>query len=164
MTLFVIATVAPVPLNGGSGSCDVGIQMPPPKVTAVSGWLLLTPPVTVTPSIDTDSLSGAVARKIVSTGPPPVIVVAPEPAPLIATLLSMVTPPAKVPAATVIVSPSCAAVTAACKVEEHPADGPTHRVFAAAGDALAASSSPAATRRRFMPASFLSLLVVPRRL
>jgi hypothetical protein len=37
ITLLEIDTVAPVPLNGGWSSCEVGIQTPPPNVTSGSG-------------------------------------------------------------------------------------------------------------------------------
>ncbi len=42
----------------------------------------------------TFSWSGAVARKMVTTGPPPLITVAPAPAPCSRMLLSIVMPPA----------------------------------------------------------------------
>ena len=81
MTLFEIDTVAPVPLNGGWSSWEVGIHTPPPNVTFESGCELLTPPVIVTPSIVTLRPSGAVARKIVTTGPPPLMIVSSRPRP-----------------------------------------------------------------------------------
>ena len=112
--LFEIVTVAPVPLNGGWSSCEVGIPMPPPNVTSGSGCALLTPPVIVTPSIETFRASGAVARKIVTTGPPPLMTVLSAPAPWTWMLLSIVMPPENVPGAIAIVSPSCAAATAGC--------------------------------------------------
>jgi hypothetical protein len=68
MTLLEIETVAPVPLNGGWSSCDIGIQTPPPNVTSGSGFELFTPPVIVTPSIDTTSASGASARRSSAPG------------------------------------------------------------------------------------------------
>src|SRR6185312_1739643 len=49
MTLFEIDTVAPAPLNGGWSSCSTAIVTPPPNVTAVSGTLVLSPPVIVMP-------------------------------------------------------------------------------------------------------------------
>ena len=97
MTLSSIVTVAPVPLNGGPGSCLTGIQTPPPKTTSASGAESLTPPVIVTPRIETVRNSGSGSRKIVSTGPPPAMTVEWAPAPTSATLLSIVTPPANVP-------------------------------------------------------------------
>src|SRR5262245_44420402 len=116
ITLWSIVTVAPVPLNGGVGSCDVGIQIPPPNVTSGSGCESLTPPVIVRPLIETVSPAASCSRKMVRTGPPPDTTLAFEPAPTMATLLSIVTPPANVPFPTWIVSPSCDAATAACSV------------------------------------------------
>ena len=95
ITLSAIETVAPVALNGGSGICATGIQTPPPNVTSGSGLESLMPPVMVTPLIDTVSPAGSTSRKIVSTGPPPLIVVAFAPAtPTRCTLTSIVMPPA----------------------------------------------------------------------
>ena len=54
----------------------------------------MTPPVTVTPSIVTVGSLAAPATPIVSTGPPPLMMVAAGPAPTSLTLTSMVTPPA----------------------------------------------------------------------
>jgi hypothetical protein len=71
----------------------------------------LKPPVIVTLLIETDR--SAVPSPIVITGPPPSIVVAPADTPTRLTLLSIVTPPANVPAASSIVSPSSAAPSAA---------------------------------------------------
>jgi hypothetical protein len=45
ISLFEIATVAPVPSKGGWSSCATGIQTPPANVTSGSGCVLLTPPV-----------------------------------------------------------------------------------------------------------------------
>src|SRR6516164_9099302 len=53
ITLFESETVAPVPLKGGWSSCDVGIKTPPPNVTSEPGFVVLTPPVIVTPSMET---------------------------------------------------------------------------------------------------------------
>ena len=50
---------------------------------------------------------------MVSTEPPPRMLVDAAPAPCRCKLVVIVTPPAKVPGPTVIVSPSCAALTAA---------------------------------------------------
>ena len=80
ITLSSIVTVAPVPLNGGTGSCEVGIQIPPPKVTSGSGFESFTPPVIVSPRIETESSVGADSLKIVNTGPPPETTLACAPA------------------------------------------------------------------------------------
>lgn len=77
-----------------------------------SGLDRATPPVIVTPLIETAGSLDAPKAPIVSTEPPPMIVAA-DPAPSRNTLLVIVTPPAKVPGPMVIVSPSCAALTAA---------------------------------------------------
>src|SRR5262245_46635000 len=73
------------------------------------------------------------------------------PAPLIVTLTSIVTPPAYVPGAIMIVSPSPAASTAAWGADKHPGLPPTQRDLPPAdGAALApptamASATPTAT-------------------
>ena len=54
----------------------------------------MTPPLTVTPSIVTVGSLAASATPMVSTGPPPRMMVAAGPAPTSLTLTSMVTPPA----------------------------------------------------------------------
>src|SRR5712691_9536750 len=115
MTLFVIVTVAP-PLNSALG----GISMPPPAANTPSwpvngidsGLERVTPPVIVTPSIETVGSLEAPKVPIVRTGPPPLMIVWAEPAPASLTLLSIVKPPSYVPAAIAIVSPLCAAASA----------------------------------------------------
>src|SRR5437868_3106541 len=97
------------------------MSTPPADETNVIGpfgvvTLVATPPVIVTPLSETVNLSAstAPATPIVSTGPPPRIVVRPAPEPTTVTLLSSVTPPAYVPGAIRIVSPSTAASKAGC--------------------------------------------------
>ena len=70
------------------------------------------PPVIVTPSIDAVGSLEAPNVPIVSTGPPPLIVVRPDPAPRSLTFLSIVKPPAYVPVPIEIVSPFFAAASA----------------------------------------------------
>jgi hypothetical protein len=116
MTLFAIVIVAP-PLKSALG----GISTPPPAaktpscpVNGVDSTLdRVTPPVMVTPSIETVGSSEAPNSPTVSTGPPPLMIVRPAPAPTSLMLTSIVAPPANVPGATAIVSPSCAASAAA---------------------------------------------------
>jgi hypothetical protein len=58
---------------------------------------------------------------IVTTGPPPLMIVLPAPEPRIVTLTSTVIPPAYVPGATVMTSPLAAAATAGAScVYAHP--------------------------------------------
>src|SRR3954469_7512767 len=86
--------------------------MPPPLPLDGSRLPIASPPVTVTPRIVTVGSLAAPATPIVSTGPPPLIVVELGPAPTILTLTSIVTPPAYVPGPSLIVSPACAAARA----------------------------------------------------
>src|SRR5438445_13112491 len=101
MTLFVIVTVAP-----GEKFAAGGTEIPPPTAitpgpTNASAKLeCVTPPVMVTPLIETVGSPAALKVPIVITGPLPVIVVAPAPAPLRLRFLSIVKPPLQVPAAT----------------------------------------------------------------
>ena len=132
MTLSEIVTVAPIVLSAAAG-----INTPPPAVkkpvpNCDSGFESLKPPVIVTRLIETVRL--AVPSPIVITGPPPSIVVAPADTPTRLTLLSIVIPPANVPGPSPIVSPSCAASTAAWIVGKQPKPGPTQSVDAAAVD------------------------------
>ena len=129
MTLSLIATVAPRPPRVEKDPTT--ISTPPPCVTAWSGLELLKPPVTVTPVIETVGSVVDCSWPMRSTGPPPVMVVAPAPDPRMSTLTSIVTPPANVPGAIVIVSPSLAAFTAAWIVEKQPGLLPTQRLVAA---------------------------------
>src|SRR5439155_9245969 len=137
-TLSLIVTVAPVVKPAACG-----IRTPPPCVTAWSGTEELTPPVIVTPLIAIVGSVGANSFPSVSTGAPPLMVVAPAPAPRTSTLTSIVTPPANVPGPIVTVSPSWAALTAAWIVEKQPAP-PTHSVAARAEDAVAPEPTSAA--------------------
>src|SRR6266516_4357680 len=86
--------------------------IPPPRPLDGVRLPIATPPVTVTPSIVTVGSLAASATPIVSTGPPPLMAVAPGPAPASLTLTSIVTPPAYVPGPIVIVSPLWAAARA----------------------------------------------------
>src|SRR5262245_17655143 len=116
MTLLVILTVAP-PLKSAFG----GISTPPPAAKTPSrpvngvdsGLERVTPPVIVTPSIETVGSSEAPNSPIVSTGPPPLMIVRPAPAPTSLMLTASVPPPANGPGSTAIVSPWCDASTAA---------------------------------------------------
>ena len=74
------------------------------------GLPVATPPVIVRPAIVT--VGAAVGEPIVTTGPPPRIVVSPTPAPTSETLFTMMIPPGYVPGPTRTVSPSWAAFTA----------------------------------------------------
>jgi hypothetical protein len=70
--------------------------------------------------------------------------------------LSIVIPPSKVPGPISIVSPFCAAFTAACTVEKHPTFVPTHSVVdgaeraaeVVAAQATAANAASGTTLRR----------------
>ena len=96
MTLFAIVTVAP-PLKSALG----GISTPPPAAKTPSwpvngvdsGLDRVMPPVIVTPSIETVGSDEAPNSPIVSTGPPPLMIVRLAPAPTSLTLTSIVTPP-----------------------------------------------------------------------
>ena len=128
MTLSAIVTVAPRPKFSA-----ISMKTPPPSAANVSSALLVTsPPVMVTPLMDTVGGSGARACPIVITGPPPSMIVACAPAPTSWTLASIVIPPANVPWPTLIVSPSWAASTAAWIVEKQPGLLPTQRSAVAA--------------------------------
>ena len=125
ITLRLIVTVAPVEKPSAAG-----INTPPPAAmkpgpTGDSGLESWSPPVIVTALIDTVGGSGANASPIVITGPPPTIRVAAADTPTRLTLLSIVIPPANVPAPMQIVSPSCAASTESWIVAKHPGP-PTH--------------------------------------
>src|SRR5205809_625192 len=88
------------------------------------------------------------------------LIVTVAPAPLSVTLTSMLIPPAKVPGPIVIVSPSCAASTAAWIVAKHDAGlVPTHTDPAIARPALA--PAPAAAMAAMTPATInLSVYMV----
>src|SRR5262245_10141926 len=111
MALFVIVTVAPPPRSlhpPPLKSVLGGTSMPPPAAQTPSfplhgtdsGLERVTPPVIVTPLIVTVGSLAAKIWPIVITGPPPLMIVEPGPAPVSVRLLSMVNPPSKVPAAT----------------------------------------------------------------
>jgi hypothetical protein len=126
MTLSPIVTVAPV-------VCPVpcGIQMPPPVAKPAASFM---PPVIVTRLIATCRSLAPSNAPMVMTGPPPLMIVAPEDMPTRSTLFKIVIPPANVPGPILIVSPSCAASTAAWIVEKQPSD-PTQRSAAGAASA-----------------------------
>src|SRR5215831_7291920 len=136
MALFLILTVAP-PLKSAFG----GISTPPPSAITPSspangvdsGLERVTPPVIVMPSMDTVGSLNAPNVPIVSTGPPPRMVVNPAPAPTTSTLASIVTPPAYVPGPIRIVSPLCAAATAGASCVYGQPLGQTFSVAAEAG-------------------------------
>src|SRR5216684_1951603 len=97
MTLFVIVTVAPPPKSLHAPplkSVLGGTSMPPPAAQTPalpvhgtdSGLERVTPPVTVTPSIETVGSLAAPKVPIVRTGPPPLMIVRPGPAPVRLTL------------------------------------------------------------------------------
>jgi hypothetical protein len=97
IALLEMVTVAP-PVESALG----GISIPPPSAKTPSspvngldcGLDLVTPPAIVMPWIDTVGSLDAPKVPIVSTGPPPRIVVEADPAPTSFTLVSIVTPPA----------------------------------------------------------------------
>ena len=101
ITLFEIVTVAP--LAGGlfAGKDFGGISTPAPiahtpaipKSGTDSGLERATPPVIVTPLIDTTGSCAAPRAPIVSTCLPPRMIVDDAPEPWILTLLRMLTPP-----------------------------------------------------------------------
>src|SRR6266849_4676362 len=105
MTLLVIVTVAPPPnssaAHGPPRSVLGGTSMPPPAAHTPSfpahgtdsGLERVTPPVIVTPPIETVGSLAAKIWPIVITGPPPLMIVRPGPAPTSLTLLSIVKPP-----------------------------------------------------------------------
>src|SRR5205807_328226 len=86
IVLSVIVTVAP---RHSSGSLllqilpevAAGTSMPPPTGLKDVGSVLLEPPVTVTPLTETVGSGGGPLCPIVSTGPPPLMIVAFAPAP-----------------------------------------------------------------------------------
>ena len=80
--------------------------------------------------IVTSGSCGAKAFPIVSTGPPPSMMVLLAPEPITSTLLLMVIPPAKVPGPIRITSPAWAALTAPWMVAKH-GDLPTQISLAA---------------------------------
>jgi hypothetical protein len=96
MTLLAIVTVAP-PLESPGG----GTSIPPPdaktpswpKKGVDSGLEWVTPPVIMTPVIETVGSPAAPTVPIVTTGLPPLMIVASEPAPTRRRLLSIVMPP-----------------------------------------------------------------------
>src|SRR5512142_337625 len=97
MMLFVIVTVAPPPKSlhpPPLKSVLGGTSMPPPAAQTPSfpvhgidsGLERVTPPVIVTPSTETVGSLDAKIRPIVMTGPPPLMIVRPGPAPASFTL------------------------------------------------------------------------------
>src|SRR5437667_12854274 len=82
ITLFAIVTVAP-----GAKLAAGGTEIPPPSAitlsptNAAAKLECVTPPVIVTPRIETAGSLAAKASPIVITGPPPLTIVRPAPAP-----------------------------------------------------------------------------------
>jgi hypothetical protein len=137
-------TVAPV-----ASSAAGGISMPPPSAVARSKSVeqvgpqcpleLVSPPVSLTRRIATFGSVAAPRTPIVSTGPPPRIVVAPARAPTRVSDLSIVIPPGKLPRPRWMTSPSWAASTAAWIVAKQSAPRPTQSESARAAAAVAAT-------------------------
>jgi hypothetical protein len=101
ITLSLIDTVAAVafPVSGP------GMTTPPPSATHVSPPLpVVSPPVIVTPPIDTVGAARPERSPIITTGPPPRMIVDDAPAPNNWTLFAISMPPANVPAPIRIVS------------------------------------------------------------
>src|SRR5262245_56653901 len=105
MTLLLIVTVAPPPnslhapplesVAGGTCTRPPAAHTPSLPVHGTdSGLVRVSPPVIVTPSIETVGSLAAKISPIVITGPPPLMVVRPGPAPASLTLTSIVKPPA----------------------------------------------------------------------
>src|SRR5581483_4457357 len=124
------------------------------------GFLVVSPPVMVSRSIDTRTLPGV----IVTTGPPPLTIVAPARAPTSETLFLIVIPPANLPFPIVTVAPAGALSSAAWIVRRQPAPLPTQTVAgsrreASAGSARATTSAkpPPATNSLLIP-----ILLPPR--
>src|SRR5262249_4761308 len=111
MALFVIVTVAPPPRSlhpPPLKSVLGGTSMPPPAAQTPSfplhgtdsGLERVTPPVIGTPLIVTVGSPPAKLGPVVMPGPPPLMIVDRGPPRVSVGLLSRVTPPSKVPAAT----------------------------------------------------------------
>jgi hypothetical protein len=132
IALSVIVTVAPGPKSGPGGT-----SIPPPEANApvtpvnltANGLVRDTPPVIVTPDMETVGCAPSPSIPIVSTGPPPRITVVPLPDPTRVTLVVIVSPPVYTPGPILIVSPSRAATSAGpswsypqpCRQTSHPA-------------------------------------------
>jgi hypothetical protein len=122
-----------------------------------SGLEVVCPPVIFTLEIVTFGSRGANASPIVSTGPPPLMIVFLAPEPITLTLLSMVRPPAKVPGSTRITPPLWAASTASWTVSKH-GGSPTQRSFAV--DAPLAAGAIASTIAVSAPAISAALIFI----
>src|SRR6266849_617319 len=105
MTLLLIVSVAPPPKSLHAPplkSVLGGTSMPPPAAQTPafpvhgtdSGLERVAPPVIVTPLIETVGSLAAKIWPIVMTGPPPLMIVLPAPAPIRLALTSTVKPPA----------------------------------------------------------------------
>src|SRR6476620_3456807 len=108
IALSVIVTVAPGPKSGPGGT-----SIPPPEANApvttvnlaANGLVRDTPPVMVTPDMETVGRAASPNVPIVSTGPPPRITVVPLPDPARVTLVVIVSPPVYTPGPILILSP-----------------------------------------------------------
>src|SRR6184192_4296911 len=126
--------------------------MPPPSAITLSlpthafdsGLVVVTPPVIVTPLMLTVGSVGARKAPMVTTGPPPRIVVEFGPAPVIWRLRSITIPPANVPDPMRIVVRSPAALIAAWIVEKQPGLLPTHRLAVPRPELAVAAVAPTA--------------------
>src|SRR5689334_18166062 len=96
------------------------------------------------------TVGAADGEPIVTTGPPPLIDVAAAATPTRLTLFVIVRPPANVPGPTRTVSPSCAALTAACTVTKQWGP-PTHSVLADRPEAATARATTHATPMSLSP-------------
>src|SRR5215210_727893 len=164
MTLFLIVTVAPV-----LPPAAAGISIPPPLLTAP--MLVWTPPVIVTPAIETVGSVMAPRTPIVSTGCPPLRIVFADPAPMIFTLTRTVAPPGNVPAASRIVSPRFALLRAARSPWKQLRLLETQRVLWGRAECVSTAAAPAGTSATatvavsakgvFMGASLLRAAIEP---
>ena len=123
---------------------------------------VVTPPLIVTPLIATVGGSGANGAPMVSTGPPPWMLVRCAPAPRSSTLTSIFTPPRYTPGAIRIVSPSWAASTACWSLSKHPGRWSTQKVAARAGPAAVPMRTSVAARARWVRFMRATLARAPR--
>jgi hypothetical protein len=101
MTLLLIVTVAPV-AKPAAGTTE----RPPPCGMKDTGETVFEPPVIVTALMLTVGSELAFGSPIVTTGPPPSMMVFPAPAPMSDTLTLIVIPPEKGPGPILMTSPS----------------------------------------------------------
>ena len=137
INVTVAAVALPVAFPGMKRPPPSAIAVPPPTVPVVK------PPVIVTRLIETVGAVAPEKSPIVTTGPPPLMIVAAAETPTRLRLFAIMIPPANVPEPIWIVSPSWAAFTAAWTVEKHPGFAvSTHSV--PNGPACAAPAQPSA--------------------